>query len=376
MNRRTRRGFALIVALLVIALVTAFVAGAWMIVVREFRSSQAGSTAQLAMAAAEYGAGRSLEDWKAGDALTIPLGATIGPTTRALAGGAVASWRMQRLSATTFLSQGDGAFGSAHRAVVLYLRLTLPDFDTTAALTVRDSALVRAGGTVSGTDVVPTNWSALGCPLATPAAGAAAPDTTHLCDGSCAAPAGVGIVGLPARYADSTAADSSRYTQFGSETWASLSARANVSLAPSATLTPAPVATGGACDRNTTANWGDPLRTTPCADYFPIIHAAGDVTINGGIGQGLLLAEGDVILSGGALFAGVIVARDDVRSSAGGAHVYGVVLAQDRATLDGVHPEITAGGVIERSTCAVSRAVLGTALLRRARERSWSPLFD
>ena len=376
MTRRRRDGFALIIALLAIALVGAFVAGAWMIVTREFKSSQAASAAQLAMEAAEYAATLPTERWSPGDALTATLGSTFVQGSMALAGGAVARWRMQRLSPTTFLSQGEGSFGDTRRATALFLRLVLPEFDTTAALTVRDSALVHAGGTVSGADAIPTNWVGLGCTLGVGGAGAAAPDTTHVCDGNCASAAGVGIVGSPARYADSTAADSARYTQFGSETWASLTARASVVLAPNVTMTPGPVVVGGSCDRRAVANWGDPLLTTACGDYFPIIYARGDVTLSGGMGQGILLAEGDVILSGATRFVGVIVARDDVRSSAGGAHVYGTVLAEDRVVSDGVHPEIAAADVIERSTCAVARAATGAAPLRRVRERSWTPIYE
>jgi hypothetical protein len=373
---RRRRGFAIVVALLAIALVAAFVAGAWMIAVREFRSSQAGSAAQLAMEGAEYGATLPAETWAPGDALTAALGSTTAQGTATLAGGAVSSWRMQRLSPTTFLSQGEGRFGHARRAAALFLRLALADFDTTAALTVRDSARVLAGGLVSGADAIPTNWTGLGCALAANGAGTAAPDTTHVCDGNCASAAGVGIVGTPSRYADSTAADSAKYTQFGSETWATLTARAAVVLAPNAVVTPGPVAVGGSCDRSAVTNWGDPLRASGCGNYFPVVYARGDVTINGGLAQGILLAEGDVILSGGALFVGVIVARDDVRSSVGGAHVYGTVLAQDRVVADGVHPEIAAAGVVERSTCAVARAALGAAPLRRVRDRSWTPLYE
>jgi hypothetical protein len=275
-----------------------------------------------------------------------------------------------------FLSQGEGAFGSARRATALFLRLGLPDFDTSAALTVRDSAHVRSGGVVAGADVIPPNWAGVGCVLAGGGAGTASPDSTTVCDGGCGVQAGVGITGGPARQADSTAADSARYTRFGGDSWSALAARASVRWPPNASVNPSPSLIGGACDRSVLTNWGDPRRSTACADYFPIIYAAGDVTITGGIGQGILLAEGDVTLAGGAEFAGVIVARDDIRSAAGGGHVYGAVLAQDRDVTDGLHPDVAAGGSIERSTCAVLRASLGTASLRRVRERSWTPIYD
>lgn len=370
-----RNGFALVVALLTIALVAAFVAVAWMIVLREFRASQSGSAATLATEAAEYGVTRPLEDWIAGNALTMSLGAVVGPTSAPLSGGASASWWLQRLSPTTFLLQGEGAYANARRGATLLARLALPVFDTTAAFTVRDSAFVRPGGVVSGADAAPPNWSSLGCPASLGGGGVAAPDTTHVCDGSCASPAG-GITGAPPRVTDLTAATPQRYTQFGAESWNSLVARAAVTIMPNATITPGPVVAGGACDRTVSSNWGDPTRGSSCADYFPVVHALGDVTISGGVAQGILLVEGDVVLSSGAEFTGVIVARDDVRLLGGGVHVYGAVLAEDLDVTDGVHPEVASGGVIERSTCAISRSAMGMAPLRRVRERSWAPIYD
>jgi len=370
-----RNGFALVVALLTIALVAAFVAVAWMIVLREFRASQSGSAATLASEAAEYGVTHPLEDWIAGNALSMPLGAVVGPSSTPLSGGASASWWLQRLSPTTFLLQGEGSFDHARRGATLLARLALPDFDTAAALTVRDSAFVRLGGMVSGAEAVPTNWSTLGCPVSPGGGGVAAPDTTHVCDGSCASPAG-GITGAPGRVADPTAAMSQRYTQFGAESWNSLVARAAATILPNATITPGPVVVGGTCDRTVSSNWGDPTRSSACADYFPVVHALGDLTIVGGVAQGILLVEGDVVLSGGAEFAGVVVARDDVRLLGVGTHVFGAVLAEDLDVTDGVHPEVASGSAIERSSCAVSRSAMGMAPLRRVRERSWAPIYD
>lgn len=370
-----RRGFVLVSSLLTMVLVLAFVAVAWMIVNREFKSSQSGGAALRASEAAEYGATRPMSDWRRGDALAWALGEARGPYTATLAGGATASWRVQRTSSSTFVAQGDGAFQHAHRTVTAYLRLALPGFDTTAALTVRDSAFVRAGGSVSGADVSPASWIGLGCPNSGGGAGVAAPDTTHICDGPCQSPSG-GIVGMPARHADSSAAGAARFAQFGSETWSTLTSRADLTLLPNSSVTPGFVLTGGTCDRSVVSNWGDPARASVCSDWFPVIHALGDVTVVGGSGQGILLAEGDVVLSAGARFIGVIVSRDDVRLSTGGARVTGAVLAEDRDVADGVHPDIAAGGIIERSTCAIARATLGSAPLQRVRERSWAPVYD
>lgn len=372
---RAKRGFALFAALITISIVGAFVAGAWAIALREFRASAAESSVARAATAADFASVAPVERWVPGDALTIPVGGVLPSGASRLSGGAGASWQLQRLTRATFLAVGQGTDGNAYRATSLLLRLALPDFDTTGTLTVRDSAIVHAGAVVSGTDVVPAGWVGLGCATGPASAGTVSPDSTHVCDGTCGSPGGTQVTGRPARLADSTAADSARYTIFGSETWSSLVARASVRLPPNAIVTPTPAVSGTVCDRAASSNWGDPLRATPCRDYFPVIWAAGDVTVRGGGGQGILLVEGDATLDASASFTGVIVSRDDVRSGAGGAHVVGQILAQDRDVSDGRHPEVLAGGVFERSRCAVTRATEGMAFLRRVRERSWSPMY-
>ncbi|MFN8570937.1 MAG: hypothetical protein U0132_02700 [Gemmatimonadaceae bacterium] len=370
-------GFALFAALIAVVLVSAFIAMAWTITMREFRASIVGASAVRAMEAAEYASTAPLESWIPGDALTMPIAATQGPASRVLAGGATATWRMQRLTSSTFLTLGEGLDGETERRTSLLLRLSRPDFDTSATVTVGDSVWVHTGAMVSGFDAIPPGWggSGLACTLHPAQAATASPDSTRVCDGTCGAPAGVGVVGQPARLTDTTASDSARYTIFGAETWSTLAARATVRLSAGVVVTPLPVTTGARCDRTVSSNWGDLTRATVCADYFPVIYAAGDVTMHGGSGQGILLAEGDVTLESGATFAGVIVSRDDVRSAIGGAHVFGRVLAQDRDVSDGRHPDLATGGLVERSSCAESRAVEGSAPLRRVTSRSWNPLY-
>jgi hypothetical protein len=175
--------------------------------------------------------------------------------------------------------------------------------------------------------------------------------------------------------ADLTAADTLRYLAFGGESWASLTARAAVVLAPGSTLTPSPLTIGTACDRSALDNWGDPHRVSACADYFPIIWAQGSVVVRGGSGQGVLLADGDVTFESGAEFTGVVVAQDDVIIAPSGARLFGLVMAADRRGGAGDHTDLHAG-VVARSSCATERALTGSAALIRVKQRSWSPMYD
>ena len=54
------------------------------------------------------------------------------------------------------------------------------------------------------------------------------------------------------------------------------------------------------CDTKVETNWGEPtVPGDPCFDYFPIIYHNGNLKLQGGRGQGILLVEGDLVASGG-----------------------------------------------------------------------------
>ena len=112
---------------------------------------------------------------------------------------------------------------------------------------------------------------------------------------------------------DSTIVDST-FTTFGDMTWAELTALASAegkdvsSLRPTINNTQPDTTASGACNEATLTNWGDTLPTAPCGAYFPLIYVNGNITIqSGGIGQGILLVDGDLDLRGNFLFYGLIV---------------------------------------------------------------------
>ena len=378
---RNRNGVALFVALVAMTLVVAMIAGAWMIALREFRAARAGVRGESALDAAEAAANNAMSSWNPALALGLRDGGVLGPVAATYAGGASSSARLVKLSHSLFLSLGDGERGVppqalAHRAVALLLRLSRADAGGPAALTARDSVEVRVGATVGGGDVSPPGWTGSpSCPLATSAAGVESPDTSRVCDGSCASAPSGGITGSPSLQLNPAAFDSLRYLRFGDESWASLTARANVTLPPGATIAPSPVLSGATCDPAVSSNWGDPAGGSPCSSYFPVIWAQGDLHLAGGAGQGILLVDGDVSLGGGVDFVGIIVARDDVTSAGGGARVFGTVLAGDRSSATGDHTVLDAGVHLQYSSCAIDRATMGSSRLTRVRERHWFPVY-
>jgi hypothetical protein len=368
--------------MITLAIVALFIAGTAYFALQEVRAGRNTLDTVGAMEAAEYAAAAVPRDWDRAYNVTLPVGAALGGFSYPLT-SATSTARITRATATTFWATTVGVAGrgsiraGARRGVAVLYRLLIAEPGVRAALAARDSVEVRDGGVIAGTDsvlggtpVIPSCRDA----VAPAVAGTVTPDTSRVCDGSCGAPAG-NIRGLPPRLNDPGADDSARYVLFGEQTWQSLSAMADIVLPPNATVTPLPLVTGGACQRGPITNWGDPAGTTACASYLPIILARGDVTVSGGVGQGILLSEGDIRLGAGTTFVGLAVARDDIVTLGGGATILGAATARDARPGPADHTIVNAGGLIRYSACGLSRALFGAALLQRIRQRAWMELF-
>jgi hypothetical protein len=108
----------------------------------------------------------------------------------------------------------------------------------------------------------------------------------------------------------------------------------------------------GACDTSGGENWGDPTTTgPPCGSYFGLVGGEGLLSMVGGVGQGVLVVNGDVELSEDAHFFGLIIASGTLRLG-GGAILEGFALA-----LGGV--QIASGAEVRRSVCRGLRALDG-----------------
>ena len=171
----------------------------------------------------------------------------------------------------------------------------------------------------------------------------------------------------------------STFTNFGDLKWDDLTAMANIRFSGGTLTTLAPDSTvAGVCREGQAfpTNWGNPENPgAACSDWFPIIHIRGDVNIqSGGVGQGLLLVDGDLELRGDFLFYGIIIVQGELGTQGQGNRVFGGVMASN-ADFDS--QGITGGSVVTNSTCAVSRAILNNTGLTRVRplaSRSWVDL--
>lgn len=379
-----RRGVALLLVLLAMLVTAALAAGVLAATSTQARASGDSHRASRAGEAAERGVIAAAATWTAESSLTMPVGATSVPLFTNYPDSTFSTAWITRLSRGSFWVSGVGRVPSTgalpvERRIAALYALHVPEPRLTAAFSVRDSFAIAGAASVDGSDMPPPAWGALCGASGAPVAGVAAPDTSRVCDGPCGTPAGSRLVGAPPKLIDSAAALPGTLAQLGPVSWTSLTAHATYVLSGNASVTPMPSLTGGAggprCDSTAADNWGDPTRATPCSNRFVIVHARGDVVVNGGMGQGILLADGDVELRNGAQFFGLIIARDDVAAVTGANRFWGAVIAGDARSANGDFSVIAGATVVTYSSCAVEMAFLGTAPLRRERLRPWAPVY-
>lgn len=373
-----RRGIALLSALTALLLVSLATVGLFHLTLAETRRARAAGFLVQASAGADGGALTFMRDWRTAAWDTLYPGDRVPLQTHTF-GSATASVEATRLSPHVWhvVSSSQSGDSSARtlsrRRVNALFRLAIPDLAEDAALTVRDSVRLQGSARVVGTDTATGVW-AIGCAPGVAGAGVASPDTTRICDGTCATHSGTHATGVPDVIQDSTAASAARYSAFGSESWSTLTAHASVVIPGGSVVTPSAVVLNGACDRMVASNWGDPSAITPCWSYAPVLWAQGDLEMRGGLGQGLLLVDGDFTLSQGAEFHGVVIARDDVLGGGGGGRLLGLAMAGDMRTGPGDHSLLGDGVQINLSRCAVQGALRRSARLVPLVRRWWAAI--
>jgi hypothetical protein len=377
---RPRRGFALALTVVALALLGVLAAGVALTATRELRAGRDALGAHAAFGAAEFGLVRAESRWDRARAVSLGVGDALAADSARTSAGAVIETRVIRTArwlfhvVATAVADPARPRESPRTRSALVLRADVPAIPEGAALTAAGDVRVEGSALVSGVDAPPATWpSSLCAHLATGGGGigVAAPDTTRVCGGAgCAASSAPWIVGAPAEEQSMLAAMPSTFTHFGDHDWATLAARADVVL-PAGSYVTAPVDGGGSCDASAPLNWGDPARAGACGDRFVLVHVPGDLVLqSGSVGQGILLVEGDVRLEGPVTFLGAIVTRRDVVATGSGVRVLGAVLAADEDGGSGSH--LDGDARLSRSVCALERAALGTALVRRVRGRPWT----
>jgi hypothetical protein len=376
---RDRSGVALPMVLGAMVLIGVLIAGVMFASLQEFRIG--GNTTHQARAAtaAEFGLNRVMAEWKPTNNMTAVTGDTL-KWLYTLSSGGTATVTATRMPGPFYWVVSEGQAGpkradlSARRQYGSMFRLDQPDIGFLGALTARGGVTVGGSAYVSGTDMTASGWK--GCPATANVAGVALPDTAGAKTPGCSV-SKTCVSGTPAFLQTVAAKDTSVYFNYGNTNYTTLAATASKIIAPNTTITSmTPSVVGGVCNTALLTNWGDANRNTPagkCESYFPVIHALGNIHITGGVGQGILLVDGDLQMSGSAWFVGVVIVRGTLRTSGSGAGVFGVVMAAN-VSLDET-TTIIGNSYIQYSSCAVANVLAASAMVVPVKERAWIEVF-
>jgi hypothetical protein len=284
--------------------------------------------------------------------------------------------RIFYLDATAEVTEGGAMWAGATRRVGLVTRMNAAQMDPPAALATQGSLTVGGSSIVSGLDTVPTGWaSACDSTTLTDKPGIMIDDTLNIkvTGGT------LNVSGTPVLLQDSTVTAAS-LLQFGDVTWAELVAMAEkvfTSNGPYNNIHPDSTSATGSwrCDQSILTNFGDPRGLSGvCSDYFPIIYATYDIKFSGGYGQGILLVEHNLEVTGGFEFYGPVFVKGELKTTGTGGHFNGGVVA---ANVDLGTSTVLGNAVVSYSSCSVERAILNNKALTKVRPlamRSWVDL--
>ena len=378
MKQHAQYGFALPVAVFALVVVGVMITSGFYTVRQEGRIGVADENASLAFYLTEQGLVDLIGNWN------VELSSALsnwGDTTvtRGYPGVGRVTARVTKMTDLLYFVDADGLVtrggamrsGASHRVGVT-VRLTTADIAPPAALTTRGPTTLQGTAEVHGEDEVPLGWGGVCTGTLENKPGIMTDDATQVGTQGSAV-----LTGDPAVLEDTSIADST-FTQFGDLTWDDLTSMADIRITGGTLSTLAPDSTAaGRCNTGQAFadNWGDPENLgAACSNWFPIIHISGNAKIqSGGVGQGLLLVDGDLDLRGNFVFHGIVIVQGSVDTQGSGNRIYGGVMASN-ASFNA--QALVGGSVVTNSTCAVSRAIRNSGMtrVRPLASRSWVDL--
>lgn len=338
-GRKDREGGAVLVfAVLIMLALTLLVHGALVEALAELAASQA-SARQLRAASAARSAVQRTLDAEGGTWMDSVAPGEIGSGDTLRAGALQSVATMRRLDAETWLVEGTTVWGGVQVGRSGRLAWSLDPFARVSALdgaiSVGTGALVRLQGVVDATAptlVVPPDEL-----------GACEPWLDSLSQRYAGAPLAP-VATLPAQPAPPV---------LGLLAFQTLLARVSVTVAD--TGTPRPLEAGGACVTSDPWNWGDPERPWgACGAFLALRASTGDLRVEGGSGQGVLVVDGALTLSAGTRFRGLVV-------------VSGALRLEDSALFEGM--ALAAGGIDEAAGATVTASPCWAARALAAQRR-------
>ncbi|HUL49896.1 MAG TPA: hypothetical protein VLT79_07790 [Gemmatimonadales bacterium] len=346
--------------LLALVLASALVAIAWTVAFNEARIDETAGALRRSFYVAEGGAAATIRNWPRSynfiapypvDSVAIPSDAPTSWLTPPHGGGGYRGY-LYRLNDELYLLSTQGRVGAPlpalHRLGIL-LRLEPPRSDVRAALEAGGSARIVGRVQISGNDSAPSAWS---CDLRdTSKAGVAAESITVL-----PTPSGR-IAGSPPTSITPPEGQPERL-----RAWAMLRdvllAEPNHALAGAGVPRVEPVSMGRHCAIAVVTNWGDANQPgAPCGGFYPVIHLTGDATLVDISGQGTLIVDGSLTLTGATRWNGIILAGGNLtlRGTGPTFHVWGAMAAAGDAVLEA--DSLASPLEVTYSKCAVTNAL-------------------
>jgi len=382
---RDERGMALAVAIFALVVVGALVAGAFFAGTQEQRVGENQRRVQSSFGVAEAGAQERVLSWDPATMNKRPLycncaggDSVVIPTATAPNGSGSYGGYSYKVGPNLFLidvtgrdrASAAGAIaggGGARQRIGLITRIAPVDFGIHASLTTQGLVAMSGNANINGTDQIPTGWTSCE-PPGPPQAG------VRDNGGNVTEQGNATVLGYPPVVNDPTV-NNNTFTNFGGATYAELAARATLTIPPGNYTTDA-VVTNGVCDKTVLTNWGDGMNPAgACANYFPIIHVAGTVTLNNVQGQGILLVDGDLNIQGSYQFFGIVVVQGDLKTSGGGttdAHFWGGVMAKNA---DLSEQNLSGKATLNYSSCSINTVLQATSPISQMRSRGWVALY-
>lgn len=370
----SRPGAALVLAVFVLMALGTTSLGLLYVSTQEVLITRAGEESTRARWAAESAVRATLANWSTRRVLALGPG-DVREGESAEPGVRVT---IARLDGKLFLITATASLGGARGAAAAVARVVRPEevwSSFEAALSTREPPGIDPGVVVTADDVglAPPPWAPESCPIE--AIRAMADALGGRAPAAVSAPGGLPPDTLdewrPVTIPAPTDTPESTHARVGPFAIRELAALADLTV--SGEVWPAPSTLSGACDTTAAANWGAPLDPTgPCGDYFPVIFVPEGLHVTGGAGQGILIVDGDLVLSGDARFYGPVI-------------VTGALVIRDRAAVFGaveVVGEIPARlrdeARVEYRACSLWRAFNGASAVDQAfapSGRLWVPAW-
>jgi len=372
-----RRGFALPLALAVMVALSILGVTALQVALSDFQANRGARLASRALFAAEAGAQRTVARWS-----SSPF-SSLAPGDSASTGWVDLPDGSRYLSVVMRVDDGSRGTpmyrvlteGRPSRAVTARRQIVTMvtgggagDLCCSGGLTIDGRVRIRGANRprghrgrwdpppqVDGRDHTPTAWSPY-CPAQDPGtAGVAVGNARDI-----RLQRGASVRGVPPIDVDRSI-DQGIVQQIGSSTYDELAALASITFNGNTRLRAPllPRARAGECDTSDSHNWGAPENPgSVCWDYLPIVHATGNLRLDGGgQGQGILLVDGDLQLRGNLNYHGIIVVKGTLLLRDQSV-VTGGVIVGNRANGRG-NSRILHDTLIRYSSCAVARSAAG-----------------